>query len=98
MPFANLTGDADLDYLAEGVSAGLMSLLREEQGLQVVGRSEAWTTDDRSATDLAARLGVGSVVDGEILKTGEPARDHGEPDRHFDRVGPVVPHLLGAER
>ena len=70
MPFANLTGDADLDYLAEGVSAGLMSLLREEQGLQVVGRSEAWTTGERSATDLAARLGVGSVVDGEILKPG----------------------------
>ena len=70
MPFANLTGDGGLDYLAEGVSAGLMSLLRDEQGLQVVGRSQAWKTDDRSASDLAAKLGVGSVVDGEILKQG----------------------------
>ncbi len=70
MPFANLTGDGGLDYLAEGVSAGLMSLLREEQGLQVVGRSEAWKTGDRSAADLAGELGVGSVVDGEILKQG----------------------------
>jgi len=70
MPFANLTGDGGLDYLAEGVSAGLMSLLRDEQGLQVVGRSQAWKTDERGATDLAAQLGVGSVVDGEILKQG----------------------------
>jgi len=70
MPFSNLTGDGELDYLAEGVSAGLISLLREEQGLQVVGRSEAWKTDERSATDLAAQLGVGSVVDGEILMQG----------------------------
>ncbi len=70
MPFANLTGDGGLDYFAEGVSAGLMSLLREEQGLQVVGRSEAWKTGDRSAANLAGQLGVGSVVDGEILKQG----------------------------
>ncbi len=70
MPFANLTGDEGLDYLAEGVSAGLMSLLREEQGLQVVGRSQAWKAGDRSAGDLAGELGVGSVVDGEILRQG----------------------------
>jgi tetratricopeptide (TPR) repeat protein/TolB-like protein len=69
-PFANLTGDRELDNLAEGLSAGLTSLLRERQGLQVVGRAEAWRTGDLSATELASRLGVGSVVDGEILKQG----------------------------
>jgi Flp pilus assembly protein TadD/TolB-like protein len=70
VPFANLTGDGALDYLAEGLSAGLVSLLSEEEGLQVMGRSEAWRAGDRSATDLAAKLGVGSLVDGEILKRG----------------------------
>jgi tetratricopeptide (TPR) repeat protein/TolB-like protein len=70
MPFSNLTGDAELDQLAEGVSAGLANRLREEQGLQVMGRSEARSARDRSPGELAKELGIGSVVDGEILKEG----------------------------
>lgn len=69
-PFANLTGKAGLDQLAEGLSAGLMSRLREEEGLRVAGRSEAWAARDESPQAVAARLGVGSVVDGEILEQG----------------------------
>jgi serine/threonine-protein kinase len=70
MPFANLTGDAELDSLAEGMSAGLLNRLREQEGLQLVGRSEAWSARARSPSELAEGLGVGSVVDGEILKEG----------------------------
>ncbi len=70
MPFANLTGDGGLDYLAEGVSAGLANLLREERGLLVKGRSEARSTQDQSVADLAGQFGIGSVVDGEIFKQG----------------------------
>jgi len=70
VPFANLTGDAELDSLAEGMSAGLLNRLREQEGLQTVGRSEAWSARDRSPSELAEELGVGSVVGGEILKEG----------------------------
>jgi serine/threonine protein kinase len=70
MPFANLTGDAGLDQLAEGVSAGLTNRLRENEGLQVVGRSGAWSVRDRNPGELAEELGAGSVVDGEILEEG----------------------------
>ena len=69
-PFDNLTGDESLDSLAEGVAAGLMNLLREEQHLQVIGRSEVWNRQDRSIGNLAGQFGAGSVVDGEILKQG----------------------------
>ena len=70
MPFANLTGDADLDRLAEGVSAALTNGLRENEGLQVVGRSEAWNARDRSPSELASERGAGAVVEGEILAQG----------------------------
>ena len=70
MPFANLTGDAELDQLAEGVSAGLTNRLRENEGLQVLGRSEAWSIRDRSPGEMAKEVGIGSVVNGEILKEG----------------------------
>jgi serine/threonine-protein kinase len=68
MPFANLTGDAELDSLAEGMSAGLLNRLREQEGLQLMGRSEARSVRERSPGDLAEEFGVGSVVGGDILK------------------------------
>ena len=74
LPFANMTGDAELDYLAEGISAGLISRLREVEGLKVVGRSEAWSARDASPAVLRDTLGVGAVVDGEILTQGSALR------------------------
>jgi Flp pilus assembly protein TadD/TolB-like protein len=70
MPFANLTGDAGLDQLAEGMSAGLTNRLREHAGLRVLSRSEARTASDRSLGELADDLGVGSIVEAEILQEG----------------------------
>jgi serine/threonine-protein kinase len=70
MPFVNLTGDDELDSLAEGMSAGLLNRLREHEGLQLMGRSEAWNLRDRGLVDLAEEFGLGSVVGGEILKEG----------------------------
>ncbi len=74
LPFANLTGDAELDHLAEGISAGLISRLREVEGLTVVARSEAWSKSDTSPAALRDTLGVGAVVDGEILRQGTSLR------------------------
>jgi Flp pilus assembly protein TadD/TolB-like protein len=70
VPFANLTGDPELDSLAEGMSAGLLNRLREQEGLQLMARSEAWNLRDRSPGDLAEEFGIGSVVGGEILMEG----------------------------
>jgi len=74
LPFANLTGDAELDHLAEGISAGLISRMREVEGLKVVGRSEAWSARDSSPAELSEVLGVGAVVYGEVLKQGSALR------------------------
>ncbi len=69
LPFANLTGDAELNHLADGISAGLINQLREVEGLQVVGRVEARQAAAGPAA-LGEALGVGAVVDGEIMKRG----------------------------
>ncbi|MGB6002501.1 MAG: tetratricopeptide repeat protein, partial [Thermoanaerobaculia bacterium] len=68
MPLANLTGDSDLDHVAEGISAGLITQLTEVAGLRVMGRSEAWSYRDQnlSQSQLAKKLGVGSILDGEL--------------------------------
>ena len=48
LPFANLSGDTELDHLAEAISSGLITTLREFDGLQIVGRSESGNRPDTS--------------------------------------------------
>ncbi|MEE9561920.1 MAG: protein kinase, partial [Thermoanaerobaculia bacterium] len=76
MPLANLTGDPDLDHVAEGVSAGLITQLTEVAGLRVIGRSEAWRYRDQnlSPRELAKKLEVGSIFDGELQRDGSSLR------------------------
>ena len=68
LPFANLTGDPELDRLAEAISADLIGAMAELEGLRVASRSEAWGREDRTPSGLLRELGVGSVVDGEIRR------------------------------
>ncbi len=70
LPFANLSGDPGLDQLSDAVSSGLITTLREYEGLQIVGRSESWSHREESPGRLLRDLGVGSVVEGEIRQDG----------------------------
>jgi len=76
LPFANLTGDADQDYLSAGISAGLITDLGEISGIQVVGRSETWreSAEGASPRDLGRRLGVGAVLEGEVQQAADILR------------------------
>ena len=75
LPFANLSGDRELDHLAEAISSGLITTLREFEGLQIVGRSESWNHPDKSPGGLLRELGVGAVVNGEIQQEGVELRN-----------------------
>jgi len=75
LPFANLSGDLELDHLAEAISSGLITTLREFEGLQIVGRSESWNHPDTSPDGLLRGLGVGAVVNGEIQQDGAGLRN-----------------------
>ena len=76
MPFANLTGDPELGYVADGLSAGVLNKISDLGGLQVVSRAEAWSYRDQdlSARQLGGKLGVGGVVDGDLQSDGEQLR------------------------
>ena len=70
LPFANLSGDPGLDQLSEAFSSGLITTLREHDGLQIIGRSESFSHRGKSPGRLKRDLGVGSVVEGEIREDG----------------------------
>jgi len=76
LPFANLTGDPENDHLGEVFSSGLMDRLSDLYGVQMVGRSElaSLIEDQAGASEIGKRLGVGSVIEGEILREGERQR------------------------
>ncbi len=76
MPFANLTGDPELTYVSDGLSAGILNKVSGLGGLQVVSRAEAWSYRDQglSPRQLGTRLGVGGVVDGDLQRDGEKLR------------------------
>jgi TolB-like protein len=73
LPFANLTGSPDQDYLSEGLSAGLISRLAEVSGVRVAGRSATWGGNAAKLTPrrLASQLGVSLFVEGEVQQSAE---------------------------
>ena len=74
MPFENFTGDSAKDFLADGIASGLITRLGELDGLEVVGRSEAWRLrgSELAAKQIGARLGVGVLLEGGVAES----RDH----------------------
>lgn len=70
LSFANLSGDPDLDRLAEAISSGLVGTLREQKGLQVVGRTESRLRQDTDPVTMRHELAVGAIVTGEIQQNG----------------------------
>jgi TolB-like protein/Flp pilus assembly protein TadD len=70
LPFDNLTGDSALDYLGQGLSAGLLTQLGEASGVRVLGRATLWSGRG-SPVQIASRLGVGSLLEGSIQRHGE---------------------------
>jgi tetratricopeptide (TPR) repeat protein len=70
LPFANATGDAGLDYIAEGLSSALVGQLAAVPGLSVAGQSETrrYRDGNASARDVARDLGVGSVLEATLRR------------------------------
>lgn len=70
LPFANATGDVNLDYIAEGLSSALVGQLAAVPGLSVAGQSETRRYRDGSASarDVARELGVGSVLEATLRR------------------------------
>jgi serine/threonine-protein kinase len=70
LPFANLSGDPEQAYFADGIAEELRSALSQLRGLKVIGRvsSEKFrNTDDLPAA--AEKLGVDHVLTGSVRRS-----------------------------
>jgi TolB-like protein/Tfp pilus assembly protein PilF len=97
LPLQNLSGNAEQDYLADGMTEALIGRLSTIQGLRVISRTSSmqFKGTRSSVPEIARKLNVLAVVEGSVIRSGDRIRItaqliHGETDVHlwsgtFDR-------------
>lgn len=76
LPFANLTGEAEQGYLADGIVEDLLTRLQASDRIRVVSRQSSHSYKDRAADTrtIARELGCRYVVEGSVRKVGDRVR------------------------
>ncbi len=76
LPFANLSGDPDEEYFADGVTDDLISDLSRVSGLFVIARNSVFTYKGKAVKirAVAEELGVRFVLEGSIKRAGDQIR------------------------
>jgi TolB-like protein len=76
LPFANLGGDAEQDWFADGVVEDITTALSRFRGFAVLARNSSFAYKGRSVDirQAAAELGVRYVLEGSIRRTGDRLR------------------------
>jgi TolB-like protein/DNA-binding winged helix-turn-helix (wHTH) protein len=76
LPFANLGGDREQQYLADAIADDVTSDLSRIAGLFVISRNTAFTYRDRSVDtkQIGRELGVHYVLQGSVRRTGSQLR------------------------
>jgi len=74
LPFANLSGDAENDHLAEGIRIDIQAALVKVTGIFIIAAGSANALRGRDAASAGAALGVGYVLQGSIRRSGARLR------------------------
>ena len=76
LPFNNTTGDAEREYIADGITEQLTTVLSKSPRLFVVSRNSTFTYKDKpaKAREVSQDLGVRYVLEGSIKKAGDKLR------------------------
>ncbi len=76
LPFITVGGDADTEYLSEGLTDELISGLSRVEGLRVASRTSVFTYKGRAqdVRRIAMELGVECVIEGSVRQSGRRLR------------------------
>jgi TolB-like protein/Tfp pilus assembly protein PilF len=76
LPFANLSGDADQDYLADGVVEDIITGLSRFRSFAVIARNSSFVYKGRAVDvrQVAEDLGVRYVLEGSVRRAGDRLR------------------------
>ena len=76
LPLANIDGNPDTDYLADGLTEELLNVLASIPQLRVIARSSAFAfkNSNLDVRELGRQLGVDHVLDGSVRQDGQQLR------------------------
>lgn len=76
LPLADLSGDPDQEYFADGMTEQLIVDLAGIRGLQVISRTSVmqYRNSQKPAQDIARELGVDALIEGSVVRTGGKVR------------------------
>ena len=72
LPLANLSGDPQQEYFADGMTEELIAALAKISALRVTSRTSVirYKGSSKSLPDIARELGVDAVVEGSVMRSG----------------------------
>jgi adenylate cyclase len=76
LPFQNMSGDAEQDYFADGISEDIITALSKLSQLFVIARNSSFTFKGKNVNiqDVGRSLGVRYVLEGSVRKSGKRVR------------------------
>jgi len=76
LPFDNLSGDREQDYLADGIVEAITAALSRIRSFFVIARNSAFAYKGRAANvrEIGRELGVAYVLQGSVQKAGQRIR------------------------
>jgi TolB-like protein/tetratricopeptide (TPR) repeat protein len=80
LPFANISGDAEQEYFADGIVEEIITALSRFRQLFVIARNSSFTYKGRAVdvTQVGRELGVRYVLEGSVRKSSNRARITGQ--------------------
>jgi len=76
LPFVNLSGDAEQDYLIDGITDDLINALSRLTNIFVIGRTSSFTYKGRAvkSQEVGRELGVKYLLEGSVRRAGDNVR------------------------
>ncbi|MDM0109711.1 adenylate/guanylate cyclase domain-containing protein [Variovorax sp. J22R24] len=94
LPFANLTGDPDQEYFADGLAEDILTRLAMQRWLPVIARNSSFAYRGRTVDvkTVGRMLGARYVLEGSVRKSGNRVRVTGQ------LIDATTGHHVWAER
>lgn len=76
LPFANMSGDPEQEYFADGMTEDLITDLSKVSGLSVIARNSVFTYKGKSVDvqEVSRRFNVAKILEGSVRKAGQRVR------------------------
>ena len=76
LPFANMSGAKEDEFLCEGLAEEIINMLTRVPGLRVIARTSSFAVGrmDLDVREAGSRLGVGNILEGSVRRAGQRVR------------------------